>query len=110
MGDCWTHGVGGKGGKGMNPMMQMMQMMMGMKGGKGSGKGGSGNQKRNGIKEGDWACPSCGDHQFARNEKCRKCETPKPDVITPPEKKCKWCEQGQCWDHGQIEKPKSAPY
>eukprot|EP00930_Biecheleria_cincta_P022185 TRINITY_DN1623_c0_g1_i1.p1 TRINITY_DN1623_c0_g1~~TRINITY_DN1623_c0_g1_i1.p1 ORF type:complete len:865 (-),score=163.25 TRINITY_DN1623_c0_g1_i1:176-2740(-) len=29
------------------------------------------------IKEGDWHCPACGDHNFARNEVCRKCNEPK---------------------------------
>ena len=29
-------------------------------------------------KTGDWSCPSCSDHQFARNEVCRRCKTPKP--------------------------------
>lgn len=28
---------------------------------------------------GDWYCPSCRDLQFARNPKCRRCETPNPD-------------------------------
>lgn len=27
---------------------------------------------------GDWSCPACGDHQFARNPACRKCGAPKP--------------------------------
>merc|ERR1712012_308016 len=27
--------------------------------------------------EGDWTCPACGDLQFARNNVCRKCSTPK---------------------------------
>merc|ERR1719310_2147730 len=27
---------------------------------------------------GDWACPKCGDHQFARNLSCRSCGGPKP--------------------------------
>ena len=43
------------------------------------GKGGQG--KRGGFGQwlpGDWACPSCGDHQFAKNEYCRGCGTRKP--------------------------------
>ncbi|CAK9081343.1 unnamed protein product [Durusdinium trenchii] len=32
------------------------------------------------FKEGDWLCPSCGDHQFARNASCRKCGAPKDEV------------------------------
>merc|ERR1740117_816903 len=42
----------------------------GQKGGKGGGGGG--------VKAGDWICPGCGDHQYARNDECRKCSTPKP--------------------------------
>lgn len=28
---------------------------------------------------GDWICPRCGDHVFARNPACRRCATPKPE-------------------------------
>ncbi|CAE7525985.1 unnamed protein product [Symbiodinium natans] len=35
-----------------------------------------------GFKPGDWNCPSCGDHQFGRNETCRKCGTPKPGDVS----------------------------
>lgn len=28
---------------------------------------------------GDWVCPRCGDHVFARNPACRRCATPKPE-------------------------------
>merc|ERR1719183_1438632 len=34
---------------------------------------------KQGVKSGDWICPSCGDHQYARNDECRKCGEPKPD-------------------------------
>eukprot|EP00930_Biecheleria_cincta_P056179 TRINITY_DN4234_c0_g1_i1.p1 TRINITY_DN4234_c0_g1~~TRINITY_DN4234_c0_g1_i1.p1 ORF type:complete len:733 (-),score=108.29 TRINITY_DN4234_c0_g1_i1:29-2197(-) len=34
------------------------------------------------IAEGDWACPECGDHNFARNDTCRKCGDPKPSFVT----------------------------
>mmetsp|Transcript_113470 Transcript_113470/g.206441 ORF Transcript_113470/g.206441 Transcript_113470/m.206441 type:complete len:582 (-) Transcript_113470:261-2006(-) len=27
---------------------------------------------------GDWSCPQCGDHNFARNQTCRSCGFPKP--------------------------------
>lgn len=30
------------------------------------------------AREGDWLCPSCGDLQFARNDKCRRCSAAKP--------------------------------
>jgi len=56
-------------------------------------------------KTGDWTCPACGDHQFARNDKCRKCEAPKPDEGDAAIVTCRWCDMGECWDHGQIEKP-----
>jgi hypothetical protein len=32
------------------------------------------------FKEGDWECPSCGDHQFRRNLKCRKCGGARPGL------------------------------
>jgi len=32
-----------------------------------------------GGRPGDWLCPFCGENQFARNEECRQCFTPKPD-------------------------------
>eukprot|EP00933_Yihiella_yeosuensis_P002998 TRINITY_DN10527_c0_g1_i1.p1 TRINITY_DN10527_c0_g1~~TRINITY_DN10527_c0_g1_i1.p1 ORF type:complete len:437 (-),score=68.19 TRINITY_DN10527_c0_g1_i1:107-1417(-) len=36
-------------------------------------------ESRSAFKDGDWNCPSCGDHQFARNASCRKCGTARPD-------------------------------
>jgi len=30
------------------------------------------------VRQGDWICPACGDHQFARNDSCRRCSKPKP--------------------------------
>eukprot|EP00931_Biecheleriopsis_adriatica_P067361 TRINITY_DN41512_c0_g1_i1.p1 TRINITY_DN41512_c0_g1~~TRINITY_DN41512_c0_g1_i1.p1 ORF type:complete len:261 (-),score=35.09 TRINITY_DN41512_c0_g1_i1:53-784(-) len=42
------------------------------------GKGGKGS-----IPPGDWLCPACGDHQFARNDSCRQCGTPKPAHVGP---------------------------
>lgn len=33
-----------------------------------------------GMKPGDWSCPGCRDHQFARNLHCRKCGTPNPNL------------------------------
>jgi predicted RNA-binding Zn-ribbon protein involved in translation (DUF1610 family) len=32
--------------------------------------------------KGDWECPACGDKQFARNLKCRKCGAPRPGGTT----------------------------
>merc|ERR1719199_693772 len=54
-------------------------------------------------KPGDWLCPSCGDHQFARNMQCRKCgeaNPDKPEAAALPEggKPGDWmCPQ--CGDH-----------
>jgi len=31
-----------------------------------------------GMRIGDWNCPNCGDHQFAKNESCRRCQTQRP--------------------------------
>merc|ERR1711862_701366 len=30
------------------------------------------------VRPGDWMCPGCGNHNFARNEACRKCGHEKP--------------------------------
>mmetsp|Transcript_75464 Transcript_75464/g.221254 ORF Transcript_75464/g.221254 Transcript_75464/m.221254 type:complete len:148 (+) Transcript_75464:73-516(+) len=58
------------------------------------------------MKEGDWLCPSCGDHQFKRNRVCRMCQTANPNAESPtPQEGCPWCEKGECWDHGQTDKP-----
>merc|ERR1712226_337877 len=35
-------------------------------------------QMPSGMKEGDWICDACGDHQFARNASCRRCNAPRP--------------------------------
>jgi len=49
--------------------MMFMKGMKGMMGG-----GGKGQQ----MKPGDWWCPGCGDLQFAKNDVCRQCSTPRP--------------------------------
>jgi len=33
-----------------------------------------------GMMPGDWTCPACGDHQFARNLQCRKCGADNPQL------------------------------
>merc|ERR1719230_668401 len=53
--------------------MMQMQAMMG-----GGGKGGGNWGMPKGGEPGDWLCPGCGDHQFARNIICRQCQTPNP--------------------------------
>eukprot|EP00446_Apocalathium_sp_SHHI-4_P002663 CAMPEP_0177180388 /NCGR_PEP_ID=MMETSP0367-20130122/15367_1 /TAXON_ID=447022 ORGANISM="Scrippsiella hangoei-like, Strain SHHI-4" /NCGR_SAMPLE_ID=MMETSP0367 /ASSEMBLY_ACC=CAM_ASM_000362 /LENGTH=165 /DNA_ID=CAMNT_0018627173 /DNA_START=71 /DNA_END=568 /DNA_ORIENTATION=+ len=102
-GECWDHGQikkdKGK-GKGKEDMMQMMYAMM--FGGGGGGGDGSGY----GWKPGDWKCAGCGDHQFAKNETCRKCGEAKPADAgkgggKAGGKGCKWCEMGECWSHGE---------
>lgn len=35
-------------------------------------------RKANEMRAGDWLCPNCEDHQFAKNTHCRKCNTVKP--------------------------------
>ena len=52
---------------------------------KGGGKNGGGKGKGNGKGKGgfafipgDWSCPECKYHQFARNTNCRKCNALKP--------------------------------
>eukprot|EP00445_Apocalathium_hangoei_P032443 CAMPEP_0203962010 /NCGR_PEP_ID=MMETSP0359-20131031/92308_1 /ASSEMBLY_ACC=CAM_ASM_000338 /TAXON_ID=268821 /ORGANISM="Scrippsiella Hangoei, Strain SHTV-5" /LENGTH=157 /DNA_ID=CAMNT_0050897129 /DNA_START=71 /DNA_END=544 /DNA_ORIENTATION=+ len=107
-GECWDHGQIDKpkgNGKGKGKMMQMMGMMFG-------GGGGSG------FKPGDWKCPGCGDHQFARNEACRKCGEAKTEGAgkgggKAGGKSCKWCDMGECWSHGEGKgkgKGRSSPY
>lgn len=48
-------------------------------------------KKRQGVSSGtssssskreDWTCPACGDFQFARNDACRKCRTPRPGTTS----------------------------
>lgn len=41
--------------------------------GKSKGKGGAAD-----LRPGDWLCPTCGDHVFAKNAECRRCHTQKP--------------------------------
>ncbi|CAK0872492.1 unnamed protein product [Prorocentrum cordatum] len=48
----------------------------GTPGGFGGAPGGFGGGAA--FSAGDWNCPACGDHQFARNMQCRKCGTPRP--------------------------------
>jgi len=44
---------------------------------KGGGGGGGGGSSQT-FEDGDWNCPDCGDHQFARNTECRLCGAPQP--------------------------------
>jgi len=47
-------------------------------------KGLTGGVGRNGVKAGDWKCPKCGSHNFARNTRsCFRCRAPKPKVDLP---------------------------
>lgn len=61
-----------------------MQEMMGHPGGCAGGCGGPGGgmQQQGGkgdMRPGDWACPSCGFHNFSKNEACRRCGTSRPE-------------------------------
>jgi len=47
-------------------------------GAEGFGAGGGEGGGHSGFKDGDWVCPQCNDHQFARNVRCRRCGGPKP--------------------------------
>lgn len=38
------------------------------------------------LSPGDWMCPSCNDHQFARNIQCRRCAFPRPEGFGPQPK------------------------
>merc|ERR1719213_557637 len=38
------------------------------------------------LKDGDWFCPACSDHQYGRNIACRKCGEPRPEGKGLPEK------------------------
>jgi len=39
------------------------------------------NMEKNNLKPGDWICPNCNKHNFARREKCLDCGTAKPNTI-----------------------------
>lgn len=47
-------------------------------------------------KQSDWACPSCGYHNFASRSTCRDCHTQRPATHTPPTKPGDWA----CTDCG----------
>merc|ERR1711957_498329 len=53
------------------------------------------------LRPGDWICPGCGDHQFARNEECKQCQTAKPDdcVVAKAEMKDGDWNCPDCGDH-----------
>jgi len=59
-------------GQGMNPMMAQMGGMGGM----GGMMGGAAMGKN--MKEGDWFCSSCGNHNFASRTSCNKCQAVRP--------------------------------
>jgi len=44
-------------------------------GGAAYGGGGGGGLE---MRPGDWVCPHCHDHVFAKNDACRRCSTPRP--------------------------------
>lgn len=58
------------------------------------GKGAAAGGMPMGGMPGDWNCPACGDHQFARNTACRKCGTPNPQTGAQGNA---WAGQGQAF-------------
>jgi hypothetical protein len=74
----------------------------GERGGKGAkGKKGRGNpEHEHQRRQGDWTCPKCQAYVFARNQKCFKCQTPKPAAPAPapaPEA----CQEGRTCEQGE---------
>lgn len=68
MGGCMGGGMGGYGmGSGGGGC--------GMGGGMSMGGGGPPQKE---MRPGDWLCPGCGDHVFAKNDSCRRCGMPRP--------------------------------
>lgn len=67
--DEWTGGSGGpkKGGDFSGKGQKAAPIT---NGGKAGGGKAWNNQE---MKPGDWVCPNCGDHQFAKNTSCRSC-------------------------------------
>jgi len=61
-------------------------------------------------KAGDWTCPGCGDHQFARNVACRSCQAPKPGETSPGQGSGKpgKGKNALCWFHMQGKCTKGA--
>merc|ERR1719486_1425170 len=55
-----------------------MRCMPGYECNVGKGWGKAPEELPDGFLEGDWMCPGCGDHQFAKNQQCRKCGAPRP--------------------------------
>merc|ERR1711972_687943 len=84
------------------------------------GTGPTGSSGQN-FAPGDWACPACGDHQFARNSACRKCGQEKPDGagadnLAPGDWLCPACKDhqfarnAQCRRCGEPKPDRVAPY
>eukprot|EP00403_Amphidinium_massartii_P012836 CAMPEP_0178425040 /NCGR_PEP_ID=MMETSP0689_2-20121128/28519_1 /TAXON_ID=160604 /ORGANISM="Amphidinium massartii, Strain CS-259" /LENGTH=457 /DNA_ID=CAMNT_0020046693 /DNA_START=92 /DNA_END=1466 /DNA_ORIENTATION=+ len=65
-------------GGGCGAMMAAGMAQMAAAAGMTAGMNGiAGGPRSGGMKAGDWYCASCGDLQFARNNACRKCGSPK---------------------------------
>eukprot|EP00930_Biecheleria_cincta_P032392 TRINITY_DN2248_c0_g1_i1.p1 TRINITY_DN2248_c0_g1~~TRINITY_DN2248_c0_g1_i1.p1 ORF type:complete len:317 (-),score=68.19 TRINITY_DN2248_c0_g1_i1:62-1012(-) len=115
--------AGAGGGKGGGIAAALAAMLAAASGGGGGGFGGYGPAKKGQMVEGDWLCPSCGDHQFARNKECRKCGAAKDDGavlqqatssrLKPGDWICPGCGDHQFMKNTQcrkcgVEKPPSA--
>jgi len=72
------------------------------------GKKGRGNpEHEHQRRQGDWTCPKCQAYVFAKNQKCFKCQTPKPTAPAPapaPEA----CQEGQTCQQGEGELSREA--
>lgn len=80
---------GGYGGKGMMMMQAPVVPYRGMMGG--SMKGGGGSS----MKDGDWMCHSCGNHNFASRVNCNSCK-----IVRPGFKEGDWiCKDKECKNH-----------
>ena len=44
-------------------------------------RGGRDNRERSHMKDGDWTCPKCQNHNFAWRDKCNRCEVLKSEVV-----------------------------
>ncbi|KAJ3024792.1 UNVERIFIED_CONTAM: hypothetical protein HDU68_007780 [Siphonaria sp. JEL0065] len=47
--------------------------------GRSSRYGGGGFDNKPPLQEGDWACPRCNNHNFAKRQECHRCQAPRPE-------------------------------
>merc|ERR1719399_2721997 len=68
-------------------------------GGGGGGGHGQGGEGWTSFKQ-DWECQQCGDYQFARNARCRRCGADRPEVEGAEGEQAPKHERGQGGGHG----------